>query len=156
MAPGVGDASATAVTAGIAVMRWEAVDPRMDARTITAETRAAIEVLPAARRHVPRLRNRMTSIVAVTSEKTKYPHASHAIVASALGQNASGICDPAAECNWPVVGRWWGNGQPTMVARSRGMPRRPRAMTNRAPRPSAISARMGRVLVDMADPLLAG
>jgi hypothetical protein len=41
----------------------------------------------------------MTSIVAVASENTKYPHASHAITASALGQNVSGICDPAAECN---------------------------------------------------------
>src|ERR1035437_1634960 len=75
------------------------------------------------------------------------------MVASALGQNASGICDPAAECNWSVVGRWWGNGQPTMVASRRGMPTRPMAMTNSAPRPSAISARVGRVFVDMADPL---
>jgi hypothetical protein len=71
----------------------------MDVRTMMAVTRAAIEVFPAARRHVPRWRNRMTSIVAVVREKTKYPHASHAITASALGQNASGICDPAAECN---------------------------------------------------------
>jgi hypothetical protein len=71
----------------------------MDARTITAETKAAIDVLPAARRHVPRRRLRTTSIVAVRSENTKYPHASHAITASALGHNVSGIWDPAAECN---------------------------------------------------------
>jgi hypothetical protein len=128
----------------------------MDARTITAETNAAIDVLPAARRHVPRRRLRITSIVAVRSENTKYPQASHAITASALGQNASGICDPPAECNWPVVGRWWGSGQPTMVARSRGMPSSPTAMMNSAPRPSAISVRLGRVLEDMADPLFTG
>src|SRR5664280_2124061 len=96
---GAGDASTTAVTAGIGVIRWAAADPRMDARTITAETNAAIDVLPAARRHVPRRRFRITSIVAVRSENTKYPHASHAITASALGQKVSGICAPAAECN---------------------------------------------------------
>jgi hypothetical protein len=96
---GEGEASATAVTADIGVIRWAAADPRRDARTITAETNAVIEVLPTARRHVPRRRFRMTSIVAVRSENTKYPHASHAITASALGQNASGIWDPTAECN---------------------------------------------------------
>ena len=97
--PGDGEASTTAVTAAIGVIRWAAADPRMDARTNTAETRAAIDVLPAARRHVPRWRKRITSIVALRSENTKYPQAIHAIVASALGQKSSGICDPAAECN---------------------------------------------------------
>ena len=86
----------------------------------------------------------------MASEKAKYPQASQATVASALGQKASGICDPAAECSWASVGRWWGRGQPTMVTRRSGMPMSPMAITDSAPSPSAISALVGRVVVAMA------
>src|ERR1035441_3772782 len=111
-----------ATVATVGVVRSAPSEPRIDARTNTAATRAAIELFPAARRHVPRWRKRMTSIVPLTREKRKYAQAIQAMVASALGQKSSGICDPAAECNCAVVGRWCGNGQPTTRTSAKGIP----------------------------------